>query len=101
LVAASNLRERVRGRLAGENGINEESLVRHKDGSFSVTRGFFYRMGKSEEDLAERLKEALPEATVVEMKEHWRAWPKHSYWQVRFTVPQDLGMPMESMTKET
>ena len=59
-----------------------------KDGVIHVKCGFFYRMGKSAEDLKMRVLQIFPNAVIVSADEHWNTWPRDSYWQVDFTLPE-------------
>lgn len=71
------------------------SEIKHKVGAdtisrkgdvITVKRGFFYRMGNSEDTFAENVKRAYPNAEIIEAKEVWRQWPGHSYWYVKFRL---------------
>ena len=73
-----------------ENVDGVDKIIRHKDGTFSLHRGFFYRHGMTSEKWAEkvsdRLKEANVDFEVVKHNEHWAAWPKDSWFIVTVKV---------------
>jgi len=73
-----------------ENVIGVDKIVRHKDGTFSLRRGFFYRHGmdsaKWADKVSERLKEAGVDFEVVEHTEVWQAWPKDSWFNCKVKV---------------
>lgn len=55
-----------------------------KDNVVTLKWGYFYRHGKSPEHYRDLLVKLYPEAFVVELRDDWRAWPKGSYFVVRF-----------------
>ena len=50
-----------------------------RDGTATVKRGFFYRMGGSAQKLAERVKSIVPEAEIIKAEEHYNSWPRDSF----------------------
>jgi len=77
----------VRERLAGV-----DQVVLGPNNVFTVRRGFFYRSGGSAEQLAQRVREAFPEATVLDAGEVWKEFvggaplQRQSHWYVKFTL---------------
>jgi len=64
---------------------NADYVVASK-GTYKARWGYFYTHGMTEQKCADALTVACPWATVTEMKNHWAAWPKASYFEVEFTV---------------
>lgn len=72
-----------------EDQLAEKSLhyrVSRKGRTYSVKRTFFYTHGCTADKIAAAIRRALPEARIVEAREHWNSWPKDSYWLVRFEL---------------
>ena len=73
-----------------ENLIGVDKITRHKDGTFSLKRSFFYRHGmdtnKFYEIISKQLTELGVEFIVEETFEDWKPWPKTSYFVVRISV---------------
>ena len=67
-----------------EKGIYPNRLIAHKDGSFTVKKSYFYRFGQSPEKIADKIKKAIPWAEIIDTEDEWRAWPKTSYFVVKF-----------------
>jgi hypothetical protein len=57
-------------------------------GTYTVKRGFYYRHGYDEGQMAAAIQKAVPGCTIVEATEHYNNWPRNSWWEVRFTLPQ-------------
>jgi hypothetical protein len=57
-----------------------------KDGVFTFKRAYFYRHGNSPEKIADRIKQAIPEVQIVDTIDDWKAWPKTSYFVVKFRI---------------
>lgn len=61
-------------------------------GVFTARKGFFYTGGKTADAFAARVKEALPEANILEQGEVWLPFrggapiTRQSHWFVRFTL---------------
>lgn len=56
----------------------------HRDGTVSVYRGYFYRMGMTAEKFAQQIEEALNAAgynAVVYGYDVWKQWPTDSYFR--------------------
>ncbi len=67
-------------------GIHEDRLTAHADGSFTFKRSYYYMMGNSAEKIAEKIKTAIPEVKILEAYDAWKAWPKTSYFVVKFNT---------------
>lgn len=65
-----------------------------KNGVYTVRRGFFYPHGKTSQNLADRVLEVYPTATIIEHSEVWKPFrggasiPNQSHWYVKFTLPE-------------
>jgi hypothetical protein len=55
---------------------------------YIVKHGYFYSHGYDEDKLAAAVKKVIPEAQVTKATNHWNAWPKDSWFEVRFKVPE-------------
>lgn len=84
-----------------KESLHMDSLTFGRDGTITAKRGFFYRHGMSAELLAEKIKKALPEAIIIEAYEHWAAWPKDSYWVVKFKMPETEPVAKEEVPTVT
>ena len=62
-----------------------DNLFKYK-GQFVARWFFYYTHGQNSQHYAEKIKEALPEAVIEDHSMEWNAWPKDSYFEVRFTV---------------
>ena len=73
-----------------ENFMFVDKTVRHKDGSFYLKRGFFYRHGLTAEKHVERIvkqfKELGVEYELLDSYEDWNAWPKDSWMVAKFKI---------------
>jgi hypothetical protein len=58
----------------------------HGNGTFTARTGYFYTHGKSQNDLEASLKDEVPGFMFLESGNMWRAWPRDSFWWVRFEV---------------
>jgi len=59
-----------------------------KRGEYIIKWGYFYRHGMSEEKLAEKVLRVIPEAIITKKEDYWHAWPKDSWIEVRFKLPE-------------
>lgn len=66
----------------------EGHLKFKRDGSVVVMDGYFYRCGRTLEKLAATVKERVPDAIIVEQSDHWNPWPKRTWMQVTFRLPE-------------
>lgn len=63
-----------------------------KNGVFTARVEFFYRHGQTSEDLANHIKRAIPNATIIDSGEVWKAFrggattANSSHWWVKFIV---------------
>jgi hypothetical protein len=73
-----------------QKGIHPDKLVRHTDGSFTFKRSYFYRHGSSPEKYAEAIKKAIPNAVILDRYDDFAAWPKTSYFVVKFEIKGDM-----------
>lgn len=66
--------------------------VSRKDGVITVRKGFYYKMGKSSQDMVNKVKERLPNAEILDSGEHGAAFrggasvAQGSHWYVKFRV---------------
>jgi hypothetical protein len=64
-----------------------------RDGVFTVRRAFFYRHGFDADQFADRVRQAFPNATIIDSGEVWKPFrggasvKRGSHWYVVFTVP--------------
>jgi hypothetical protein len=58
---------------------------------YIVKHGYFYSHGYDEDKLAAKVKKVIPEAQVTKATNHWNAWPKDSWFEVRFKVPEAVA----------
>ena len=64
---------------------------------FTVREGFFYRFGKTSENLVAAVKRAFPEAIIVDSGEKWVAFrgghttAQGSHWWVQFKFPAEVA----------
>ena len=67
-----------------------DKCIAHRDGTFTAKRFFFYRHGGCEDMFAEKIISSLEErgmrVAILETSENWNAWPKDSWWEVKFEV---------------
>ena len=72
------------------------TLFKHA-GIFKLRRSFFYRHGFDSEMLAEKLRKRLDILLkdgdisgyhIIADEEVWQAWPKDSWWEVRFEIQE-------------
>jgi hypothetical protein len=68
-----------------DKNVCPDKVFKYK-GEFIAKWFFFYRSGKSSKGKAEQVKAALPQATVTDHQEVWNAWPKDSWFEVRFQL---------------
>ena len=75
-----------------ENVIASTHSVRN--GVFTVRDSFFYRHGRTEQDLINKVLNAFPNAKILESGEVWKAFrggasvASQSHWFVKFTFDQ-------------
>lgn len=74
--------------VAAVTPIGDAVRFNTKTGEYTVKRGFFYRHGFDAGQMAAAISRAVPGATITHKQEHYNAWPRDSYWVVRFTVPE-------------
>ncbi len=66
--------------------------VTYSKGVFTARTGFFYQSGRSVQNLIERVKEVVPNATILESGEQYRQFRggaslrTSSHWFVKFTA---------------
>ena len=85
-------RKFVLGELQGK-GIYPDRLIAHKDGSFTVKESYYYRHGQSPEKIADKIKKAIPGIEIIDTEDEWRAWPKTSYFVVKFRIKSAREKP--------
>jgi hypothetical protein len=69
--------------LIAENTPYKVSIYK---GIITVKSGYFYRHGRSEENVANKILSIIPNATIIDKFDDWNAWPKDSNFVVKFTV---------------
>lgn len=69
------------------NDVFPDKFIQKKDGSFEYRRGYFYRMGVTTESCINAIKKVFPQAVIIEAYDNFQAWPKDSYFMVRFKLP--------------
>ena len=68
-----------------------DSVSKYK-GVFTARKGFYYRHGHTEEMSVDEVRSKLPEATIFDSGEIWKAFnggallKNQSHWFVKFTV---------------
>ena len=60
---------------------------------YIAKRGYFYRHGMTADKFAQAIKQLIPEAIITKADDHWHPWPKDSWFEVRFKVPQAEEVP--------
>lgn len=66
--------------------------ISKRNSIFTVRKGFFYRHGKSTQDLIDNIKAKILNAIIIDSGEHWAAFrggasvANSSHWFVKFTV---------------
>src|SRR5271166_2329400 len=70
-----------------------------KDSCFVVKRGYFYTHGYDEEKMASYIQKILPEAIITDKSNHWNAWPKDSWFEVRFKMPAQAAQSKDDKAK--
>lgn len=87
LVEKTNLHDVSAWAEQGETFCSKPRFVAHKDGSFTVRSGYFYRsQGLKPEVMLAEVRKAFPQAQVVSVGDFFNAWPRESYFELRFTV---------------
>jgi hypothetical protein len=70
-------------------------FLAHKDGSFTVRKTYYFSFGRSTADWSDEVQQFFHdrniEIEIIEADENWNAWPKYSYWRVRFKVVDILN----------
>ena len=73
-----------------ENIIGVDKLVKHKDGTYSFKRGFFYRHEMDDEKFGRQISNSLTkegiEFRLIKTFEDWNAWPKDSWFVAVFEI---------------
>lgn len=57
-----------------------------KSGEYVAKESFFYKHGNTAEKFAAYIQSIFPAATIHSAIEGWKAWPKTSYFVVRFSI---------------
>ena len=76
-------RKSIRQRL----GANRQFSI-GRDGVVTVKHGYYYRHGMSADLFARSIQKVIPEAVILDQGDHWAAWPKDSYFWVKFKLPE-------------
>lgn len=80
----SKIRQEIRAAI----GPIVDRLIFKKNGTCEARLTYFYRHGKSPDQLADRIRAAIPGTVVVETTDRWAAWPRVSYFRVVFKMEQ-------------
>ena len=70
--------------------IMADTLVKHKDGSYTARWGFFYTYGRDEDTYVAKLKEKFPDVEIIEKGEIWKPFKggapvsRQSHWYIKF-----------------
>lgn len=76
----------IKSKIGGVDTISRKGDV------ITVRREYFYRMGKTSEDLVNKVKSAFPNATIVDSGDQWAPFrggasvANSSHWYVKFTL---------------
>ena len=66
--------------------------ISKKGDIITVRSEFFYRHGRSEQDIINRIKRFIPNATIINSGEHWASFrggasvAQSSHWYVKFKL---------------
>lgn len=82
------------GKLTKEDlaGVTFDTFGKKKNGNYIIRQGYFYKNGKTQEIMIEKLKKALPEVIIVDSWDHWAAFrggqsvAQGSHFWVEFTI---------------
>ena len=72
------------------------SQVTKSKGVFTARQGFFYRHGRNEEELAQKIQDRFPNAEIIDMGEVYKAFKggasvaKQSHFWVKFKLPDEV-----------
>ena len=73
--------------------------ISKKGNIYTVRKEFFYRHGMDALSIAGKVKEKLPDATIVDYGEHWAPFrggasvAQSSHWWVKFTLGSKQDIP--------
>ena len=57
-----------------------------KGACFVAKRGYFYTHGMTVERCVDVVKTKFPGVVILDTSNHWNAWPRDSWFEVRFSV---------------
>ena len=57
-----------------------------RNGVYTAKWMYFYTHGNTETNYAIKVKQQFPDAVITETSNNWNAWPKDSWFEVRFTI---------------
>jgi len=77
-------------------GIPCDTLNKNKSGNYIIRKGFFYRMGMSEDKIVDKLKEKFPEVIIISKGEKYKSFVggqsiaqgSHFYVEFNFNNPE-------------
>jgi hypothetical protein len=75
-------KKQIREKLAGI----ADSIRFKRDGSIEAKHGYFYTHGYTEGKMAAGIKAIFPSTEILSSTNHWAAWPRDSYFYVRFRL---------------
>jgi hypothetical protein len=73
-----------------------DRVVCHRDGTISAKRGFFYKHGQTSEGFANKVIKTITGISLVEHFEDWNAWPKDSWFVVKFKIDRPITIEDEN-----
>ena len=65
-----------------------------RQGIYTARDEYFYRHGKTEQDLVNKIKAVFPNANIIEAGDHWAPFrggasvARSSHWFVKFTISE-------------
>lgn len=63
-----------------------DKVIAHKDGTLTCKRSYFFTHGMTAQKFGEKVEQFLTEKgfdVEVETENHWNAWPRDSWFQVK------------------
>lgn len=57
-----------------------------RNGIYKAKWLYFYTHGKTVDDYVAKVQKEFPSAVITKRCNHWKAWPKDSWFEVCFTI---------------
>lgn len=75
--------------------LHPDKLIFRKNGQVVLRFGYFYRHGCTTEKYQQAVCQVFPAARFVadQCFDRWAPWPRDSYFQITFTVPEATCTP--------